>query len=62
MFQPINADLDKLSAYLESPNLTPDNNAYKNIIRLFVLGQKNRLFNKSPKERPYLAGCIYSLK
>ena len=39
---------DKLVAYLESPYLTPDNNASENAIRPFVLGRKNWLFNKSP--------------
>jgi transposase len=40
---------DKLVAYLESPYLTPDNNACENAIRPFVLGRKNWLFNKSPE-------------
>ena len=40
---------DKMTAYLESPYLTPDNNACENAIRPFVLGRKNWLFNKSPK-------------
>jgi len=40
---------DKLAAYLESPYLTPDNNACENAIRPFVLGRKNWLFSKSPK-------------
>jgi transposase len=39
----------KLAAYLESPYLTPDNNACENAIRPFVLGRKNWLFNKSPE-------------
>jgi len=39
---------DKLVRYLESPYLTPDNNACENAIRPFVLGRKNFLFNKSP--------------
>jgi len=39
---------DKLVRYLESPYLTPDNNASENAIRPFVLGRKNWLFNKSP--------------
>ena len=38
----------KLITYLESPYLTPDNNASENAIRPFVLGRKNWLFNKSP--------------
>ena len=40
---------NKLIAYLESPYLTPDNNASENAIRPFVCGRKNWLFNKSPK-------------
>jgi transposase len=40
---------DKLIRYLESPYLTPDNNACENAIRPFVLGRKNWLFNKSPE-------------
>ena len=40
---------DKMTAYLESPYLTPDNNACENAIRPFVLGRKNWLFNKSPE-------------
>ena len=39
---------DKLTKYLESPYLTPDNNAAENAIRPFVLGRKNWLFNQSP--------------
>jgi transposase len=40
---------DKMTAYLESYHLTPDNNACENAIRPFVLGRKNWLFNQSPK-------------
>ena len=39
---------DKLAAYLESPYLTPDNNACENAIRPFVIGRKNWLFCQSP--------------
>jgi len=39
---------DKMIAYLESPCLTPDNNACENAIRPFVLGRKNWLFSQSP--------------
>ena len=39
---------DKLVRYLESPHLTPDNNASENAIRPYVLGRKNFLFHKSP--------------
>ena len=38
---------DKLIKYIESPYLTPDNNASENAIRLFVLGRKNWLFCQS---------------
>jgi transposase len=51
---------DKLVAYLESPYLTPDNNACENAIRPFVLGRKNWLFNKSPLGAESSCG-IYSL-
>jgi len=40
---------DKLIRYLESPYLTPDNNACENAIRPFVLGRKNWLFCQSPE-------------
>jgi transposase len=51
---------DKLIKYLESPYLTPDNNACENAIRPFVLGRKNWLFSKSPKGAESSCG-IYSL-
>jgi len=51
---------DKLIAYLESPHLTPDNNASENAIRPFVLGRKSWLFNKSPKGADSSCG-MYSL-
>jgi transposase len=51
---------DKMTAYLESPNLTPDNNACENAIRPFVLGRKNWLFCKSPEGAESSCG-IYSL-
>jgi transposase len=38
---------DKLTAYLESPYLTPDNNACENAIRPFVMGRKAWLFCQS---------------
>jgi transposase len=38
----------KMTAYLESPYLTPDNNACENAIRPFVIGRKNWLFCQSP--------------
>ena len=37
----------KMTAYLESPFLTADNNACENAIRPFVLGRKNWLFCQS---------------
>ena len=37
---------DKMAAYLESPYLTPDNNACENAIRPFVLG-RNYVLNIS---------------
>jgi len=41
------AQWNKMIAYLESPYLTPDNNACENAIRPFVLGRKNWLFCQS---------------
>jgi len=38
---------DKLIRYIESPYLTPDNNACENAIRPFVIGRKNWLFCQS---------------
>jgi len=38
---------DKMAAYLESPYLTPDNNACENAVRPFVVGRKNWLFCQS---------------
>jgi transposase len=49
-----------MTAYLESPYLTPDNNACENAIRPFVLGRKNWLFCKSPEGAESSCG-IYSL-
>ena len=51
---------DKMAAYLESPYLTPDNNACENAIRPFVLGRKNWLFCQSPEGAESSCG-IYSL-
>jgi transposase len=39
---------DKLIAYLDCAELTPDNNISENAIRPFVVGRKNWLFYKSP--------------
>ena len=51
---------DKMTAYLESPFLTPDNNACENAIRPFVIGRKNWLFCQSPGGAESSCG-IYSL-
>jgi transposase len=51
---------DKLTAYLESPYLTPDNNACENAIRPFVIGRKNWLFCQSPDGAKSSCG-MYSL-
>jgi len=51
---------DKLAAYLESPHLTPDNNACENAIRPFVIGRKNWLFCQSPQGAKSSCG-MYSL-
>jgi transposase len=39
---------DKLIAYLDCAELTPDNNISENAIRPFVVGRKNWLFYKNP--------------
>jgi len=51
---------DKMTAYLESPFLTPDNNACENSIRPFVLGRKNWLFCQVPEGAKSSCG-IYTL-
>ena len=51
---------DKMVRYLESPYLTPDNNACENAIRPFVLGRKNWLFNQTPEGAESSCG-MYSL-
>ena len=51
---------DKLIRYLESPYLTPDNNASENAIRPFVLGRKNWLFNQTADGAESSCG-MYSL-
>jgi transposase len=40
---------EKMAAYVESPYLTPDNNACENAIRPFVIGRKNWMFCQSPE-------------
>jgi len=54
------SEWDKMTAYLESPYLTPDNNTCENAIRPFVLGRKNWLFSQSPEGAESSCG-IYSL-
>ncbi|MCL2880099.1 MAG: IS66 family transposase [Treponema sp.] len=51
---------DKLVAYLESPYLTPDNNACERAIRPFVMGRKAWLFCGSPEGAKSSCG-IYTL-
>jgi len=51
---------DKLVRYLESPYLTPDNNACENAIRPFVVGRKGWLFSQSPEGADSSCG-MYSL-
>jgi transposase len=50
----------RLVAYLETPYLTPDNNASENAIRPFVIGRKNWLFAGSPDGAKSSCG-MYSL-
>jgi len=50
----------KCVAYLESAELTPDNNKSENAIRPFVLGRKNWLFSGSP-EGAKSSCAMYSL-
>jgi transposase len=54
------AQWEKMTAYLESPYLTPDNNICENAIRPFVIGRKNWLFCKSPEGAESSCG-MYSL-
>jgi len=51
---------EKMTAYLKSPYLTPDNNACENAIRPFVLGRKNWIFCQSPEGAKSSCG-IYTL-
>jgi len=51
---------DKMIRYLESPYLTPDNNACENAIRPFVLGRKNWIFHQTPEGAESACG-MYSL-
>ena len=54
------AQWNKMITYLESPYLTPDNNACENAIRPFVLGRKNWLFSQSPQGAESSCG-LYTL-
>jgi transposase len=54
------AQWDKMTKYLESPFLTPDNNSCENAIRPFVIGRKNWLLCGSPEGAKSSCG-IYSL-
>ena len=51
---------EKLVKYLDSPYLTPDNNAAENAIRPFVMGRKAWLFCQSPDGAESSCG-MYSL-
>ena len=51
---------NKMTAYLGSYHLTPDNNACENAIRPFVIGRKNWLLSGSPEGAKSSCG-IYSL-
>ncbi|MCL2760015.1 MAG: IS66 family transposase [Treponema sp.] len=51
---------EKLIRYVDSPYLTPDNNACENAIRPFVIGRKNWLFSQSPYGAESSCG-MYSL-
>jgi transposase len=51
---------DKLVTYLESPYLSPDNNACENAMRPFVLGRKNWILSGSPEGARSSCG-MYSL-
>ena len=51
---------EKLLRYLDSPYLTPDNNACENAIRPFVIGRKNWMFCQSPAGAESSCG-MYSL-
>lgn len=50
----------RLLAYLEHPEMTPDNNSAENAIRPFVVGRKNWLFSGNPKGAKASAD-LYSL-
>jgi transposase len=54
------AEWPKLIRYLDSPDLTPDNNACEQAIRPFVVGRKNWLFAQCPSGA-YASAALYSL-
>ncbi len=51
---------DRFINFLESPDLTPDNNAVENAIRPFVIGRKNWMFSNTPRGAKSSA-VLYSL-
>jgi len=51
---------DNFSNYLDSAELTPDNNIIENAIRPFVIGRKNWLFSNTPRGAKSSA-LLYSL-
>lgn len=51
---------DKFINFLESSDLTPDNNAVENAIRPFVIGRKNWMFSNTPRGAKSSA-VLYSL-
>ena len=48
---------ERISRFVESPYLTPDNNAAERAIRPFVVGRKNWLFSGSPRGAD--ASCFF---
>ena len=50
-------DIKRISRFVESPYLTPDNNAAERAIRPFVVGRKNWLFSGSPRGAD--ASCFF---
>ena len=56
----LQSEWPKLIRYLESPGLTPDNNACEQAIRPFVVGRKNWLFAQCPSGA-YASAALYSL-
>jgi transposase len=50
----------KLTSYILSPHLTPDNNLIENAIRPFVVGRRNWLFSGSPRGA-HASAALYSI-